>query len=130
MNEEMKKGKPLKEKKADEIKKSYRKTELIQVRMTPAEKLITSGKAKKAGLTLSEWFRQSAKNGHVNQRLSQSDLGHLKMLISLTNDLSLVAHLAQIKGIIFLEEQCKSLISAVAKIINKLFANVREGGMS
>jgi hypothetical protein len=107
-------------------KKAIKQSESLVVKMTATEKLIISEKARKAGLTQSEWFRQSAKNAEVIQRLLPSDISHLNVLAVLANNLNQLTRLAHIKGITSLAEQCSSLIDAISLVINKLFADDRK----
>jgi hypothetical protein len=106
--------------------KGIKRNNFLNVRMTATERLLIEGKAKKAGLTPSEWFRQAAKSAQVAPRLSAADVNHLNMLAGLANNLNQLTRLAHIKGIDYIARQCISLLDAITGIINKLFSDGRK----
>jgi hypothetical protein len=106
--------------------KGIKRNNFLNVRMTATERMLIESKAKKAGLTPSEWFRQAARSAQIIPRLSPADANYLNMLTGLANNLNQLTRLAHIKGINFIARQCISLLDAITVIINKLFSDGRK----
>jgi len=53
-------------------KKAIIRSVSLVVRITPTERLAIAGKARSAGMRISDWFRQSAKTAEIRPRLSKS----------------------------------------------------------
>jgi len=102
-------------------KKDIKRDYTLSVRMTKIERIRIDGKAKKAGLNPTEWFRQAAKSAQVVPRLSPSDIKHLGMLAGLANNLNQLTKLAHIKGLEYLVQPLQKLRTDISALVEKLF---------
>jgi hypothetical protein len=68
--------------------KLVKKSNNLVVRMTDTEGILISGKAREAGMKLSEWFRTAAKKAQVIARLSPADVAILRVRTGLANNLN------------------------------------------
>ena len=93
----------------------------LSVRMTKIERIKIEGKAKKAGLNPTEWFRQAAKSAQVTPRLSPADIKHLGMLAGLANNLNQLTKLAHMKGQEYLVKPLQKLRADISDLVDKLF---------
>jgi hypothetical protein len=64
-------------------KKTIRRSDLLMVRLTPNERTLIEGRAKKTGLKPSEWFRRAAKSAKVFPRFTTEESGWFWMLAGL-----------------------------------------------
>ncbi len=69
------------------------KRETIQFRCSVFEKKLLKIKAKKAGLSLSEYCRSSAFNHTLIERLSEEQLKHYAMLVEYGNNFKRIANM-------------------------------------
>jgi hypothetical protein len=74
MEEEIKQQDNSQKKQSGRPLKPVKKTNNLVVRMTEKERLLIAGKAREAGMKLSEWFRLAAKRARVVARLSPGDV--------------------------------------------------------
>jgi len=102
-------------------KKDMKRDHTLSVRMTKIERIRIDGKAKKAGLSPTEWFRQAAKAAQVTPRLSPADIKHLGMLAGLANNLNQLTKLAHIKGLEYLVQPLQKLRADIGDLVDKLF---------
>ena len=93
----------------------------LSVRLTKIERSRIEGKAKKAGLNPTEWFRQAAKTAQVTPRLSPADIKHLNMLAGLANNLNQLTKLAHIKGLEYLVQPLQKLRADISALVDQLF---------
>src|SRR5690606_38332245 len=63
-------------------KKAITRSVSLVVRLTPTERLAIEGRAKSAGMVVSEWFRKTARTAVIIPRLSKEEAGHLRTLRS------------------------------------------------
>ena len=115
------KDKPTLKHKGGRPKKDVKRDYTLSVRMTKIERIRIDGKAKKAGLNPTEWFRQAAKSAQVMPRLSPADIKHLGTLAGLANNLNQLTKLAHIKGIEYLAQPLQKLLAAIGLLVEKLF---------
>lgn len=102
-------------------KKDIKRDYTLSVRMTKMERLRIEGKAKKAGMKTTEWFRQAAKSAEVKPRLTPAEVKHLAMLAGLSNNLNQLTRLAHIKGITYILEALQKMLTDINKLVDKLF---------
>jgi hypothetical protein len=96
------------------------------IRFTPTEKMLIDGKARKAGLKTSEWIRSAARSARVVQRLTPEQLGHLKVLSGLANNLNQLTKLAHAAGLLSLAAQCRALLAEARKVLTQLRSDGRQ----
>ena len=121
MGKSILKDKPIVKHKGGRPKKEIKRDYTLSVRMTKIERIRIDGKAKKAGLNPTEWFRQAAKSAQVMPRLSPADIKHLGMLAGLANNLNQLTRLAHIKGIAYLVQPLQKLPADIGVLVEKLF---------
>ena len=102
-------------------KKDMKRDHTLSVRMTKIERIRIDGKAKKAGLSPTEWFRQAAKSAQVTPRLSPAEIKHLGMLAGLANNLNQLTRLAHIKGLEYLVRPLQKLRADISDLVDKIF---------
>ncbi|SEL30726.1 mobilisation protein (MobC) [Parapedobacter koreensis] len=88
--------------------------------MTPTERSIIEGKARQAGMRVSQWFRQAARSAVVNPRLSTEEMGMLRMLSGLANNLNQLTKLAHTAGLVSLMGTCRELLTQIGELISKI----------
>jgi hypothetical protein len=117
--------KPKKYKGGRPVKRIKRSND-IRVRLTNTELLLIKHKAKEARMTVSEWFRQAAKQAKVVARLSPEDLVYLRMLTGMANNLNQVTHLAHKEGLLSVLKRCRDILFEIDETLKKLNADDRE----
>lgn len=113
MEEEIKQQDNPKKKKGGRPLKPVKKNNNLVVRMTETERLLIAGKAREAGMKLSEWFRLAAKRARVVARLSPGDVAILRMLTGLANNLNQIARLAHREGLLSVQRKCREGLDAI-----------------
>ena len=103
----------LKRKLGGRPEKRIKKSSLLAVRMTDTERQLVAGKAKEAGLKLSEWFRLAAKKARVVARLSPGDVAILRMLTGMANNLNQIARLAHKEGLLSIQRKCREALDEI-----------------
>lgn len=73
------------------------KKQVIIFRCTNYEKKLLKVKAKRAGLTLSEFCRKSANEKVIKERLTDDQIDHYKMLIKYHNNFKAIGNLIKNK---------------------------------
>ena len=101
-------------------KKTIRRSDLLMVRLTPNERTLIEGRAKKAGLKPSEWFRRSAKSAKVFPRFNTEESGWFRMLAGLANNLNQLTHLAHVAGLFSLALKCQSMLKQIEELLTKI----------
>jgi hypothetical protein len=87
--------------------KLVKKSNNLVVRMTETERILIAGKAREAGMKLSEWFRIAAKKAQVIARLSPADVAILRVLTGLANNLNQIARMAHKEGLLTVQRKCR-----------------------
>ena len=101
-------------------KKTVSRSNILMVRLTPTEKFLIEGRAKKAGLKSSEWFRRAAKNAKVFPRFTTEESGWFRMLAGLANNLNQLTHLAHVKGLLSLALKCQTMLREIEELLLKI----------
>ncbi len=100
--------------------KSVKRDSGIRVRLSKTEHYIIAETAKKAGMKISDWFRQSAKRASVTGRFTPEDMKLLRVLSGLANNLNQIAKKANEQGLLIIQRNCRNLISEIDDLL-KLF---------
>lgn len=79
------------------LKMEVKKTKRIHFRVTNFEKLKIEKKAKKAGLTLSDYCRKTALDRKLDYRLSDEELEMFQMLVKYKSNFSRLSNLIREK---------------------------------
>jgi hypothetical protein len=82
----------------------------VKVRLTATEHFLITGKAKDAGMRLSDWIRAAARAAKVVARLKPEDLQIMRMLTGLANNLNQLTKLAHRDGILTIATKCGNLL--------------------
>jgi len=101
-------------------KKAITRSVSLVVRITPTERLAIAGKARNAGMRISDWFRQSAKTSVIRPRLSTEETGYLRTLSGMANNLNQLTKLAHKGGLLSLMGSLRSLFSDVEQLMERI----------
>ena len=101
-------------------KKTVSRSDFLMVRLTPTERILIEGRAKKAGLKPSEWFRSAAKSAKVFPRFTAEESGWFRMLAGLANNLNQLTHLAHVAGLISLALKCQAMLRQIEEVLTKI----------
>ncbi len=75
----------------------------VKVRLTATEHFLITGKAKDAGMRLSDWIRAAARAAKVVARLKPEDLQIMRMLTGLATNLNQLTKIANRDGILTID---------------------------
>lgn len=103
--------------------KTIKKNTVIAVRLSSTEYVLIKNRASQAGLKISSWLRSAAKNARVSARLSPEEMGYLRTLSGIGNNLNQLTKLAHQQGLISLTSNLRAVMDQVDKITQKLAAN-------
>ena len=117
---EKEKGTDGKKRQRGRPKKAITRSGSLVVRLTPTERLLIEGRARDAGMRISGWFRQAAKNAVVRPRLSKEEAGHLRVLSGMANNLNQLAKLAHKTGLVSLMADLRSLLATMGALLAKI----------
>jgi hypothetical protein len=92
----------------------------MTVCLTELEKGVIEVRAKKNGQTLSDYGRQMILNGAVTARLTPEQIGILKDVAGLKNNLNQIAVQANKNGINSVAIKATAAINAINEILNKV----------
>ncbi|QJD95722.1 MobC family plasmid mobilization relaxosome protein [Mucilaginibacter robiniae] len=106
--------------------KAIRRSVSMLIRFTPTEKMLIDSKAKKAGLKTSEWIRSAARSARIVQRLTPEQLGHLKRLSGMANNLNQLTRLAHISGLLSFTAECRVLFADIRGELTQLRSDGRQ----
>jgi hypothetical protein len=101
-------------------KKTISRSDILMVRLTPTERMLIEGRAKKAGLKPSEWFRRAAKSAKVFPRFTTEESGWFRVLAGLANNLNQLTHLAHVAGLFSLALKCQSMLRQIEELLTKI----------
>jgi len=101
-------------------KKAITRSVSLVVRITPTERLAIAGKARNAGMRISDWFRQSAKVAVIRPRLSKEETGYLRTLSGMANNLNQLTKLAHKGGLLSLMGSLRSLLNEVERLMERI----------
>ncbi|WP_086946716.1 plasmid mobilization relaxosome protein MobC [Sphingobacterium sp. JB170] len=110
----------IKKRKPGRPKKSITRSSSLVVRMTPIERLVIAGRAKDAGMRISEWFRQAAKAAVVRPRLSKEEAAYLRTLSGMANNLNQLTKLAHTSGLVSLMADLRSVLITVEELMERI----------
>ncbi|MDN5283929.1 MAG: hypothetical protein JWR38_203 [Mucilaginibacter sp.] len=125
MTELTEKDKILKKRLPGRPKKTVSRSDFLMVRLTPTERVLIEGRAKKAGLRSSEWFRRAAKSAKVFPRFTAEETGWFRMLAGLANNLNQLTHLAHVAGLFSLALKCQALLKQIEELLTKISGHDR-----
>lgn len=100
--------------------KKVRRESHLMIRLTTTERFLIESRAKKAGLTPSEWFRKSALKAKVTAKLTTDDLKLLRSLAGMANNLNQIARIANKEGLLVVQKKCRELIAAIDRKFKEL----------
>lgn len=101
-------------------KKAITRSVSLVVRITPTERLAIAGKARNAGMRISDWFRQSAKTSEIRPRLSKEETGYLRTLSGMANNLNQLTKLAHQGGLVSIMANLRSLLNEVERLMERM----------
>ena len=95
-------------------KKKYR----ITVKLNTQDYYMLKGKAKSAGVTMSEFVRKVLDKGNVMERLTIEQADFIRKLCGMANNLNQLAHRANAEGFHTIAPFHKIIISKIDEILN------------
>lgn len=101
-------------------KKAITRSGSLVVRMTPTERLVVAGKARNAGMRISDWFRRAAKVAVIKPRLSKEETGYLRTLSGMANNLNQLTKLAHTNGLVSLMADLRRVLTTVEVLMERI----------
>ena len=95
-------------------KKKYR----ITVKLTTKDYYTLKGKAKSAGITMSEFVRKVLAKGYIIERLNIEQADFIRKLCGMANNLNQLTHRANVEGFHTIAPFHKIIISRIDEILN------------
>ena len=95
-------------------KKKYR----ITVKLNTQDYYTLKGKAKNAGISMSEFVRKVLEEGNVIERLTVEQAGFIRKLCGMANNLNQLAHRANAEGFHVVAPFHKNIIIKIDEILN------------
>ncbi len=109
-----------KKRKRGRPKKAITRSISLVVRLTPTERLAIEGRAKSAGMVVSEWFRKTARTAVIIPRLSKEDASHLRTLSGMANNLNQLTKLAHTDGLVSILTDMRRLLGEVERLMERI----------
>jgi hypothetical protein len=106
-------------------KKAVSRSDLLMIRLTPTERMLIEGRAKKAGIKPSEWFRRAAKSARVFPRFTAEESSWFRALAGLANNLNQLTHLAHLAGLFSMALKCQSMLKQIDELLTKISSHDR-----
>ena len=97
-------------------KKKYR----ITVKLNTQDYYTLKGKAKSAGVTMSEFVRKVLDKGNVIERLTVEQADFIRKLCGMANNLNQLAHRANAEGFCNVEPLHRQLIENIDNVLNMI----------
>ena len=97
-------------------KKGYK----VSLKMATEEYYSLKSKTRLAGISLSEYVRQTIKKSEVKQRLSPEHLGYVRQLSGMANNINQIAKKANATGYFEVVGLCKNTIINLDNIVKKI----------
>lgn len=116
---------PGKKPKGGRPKKAVSRNAVMVVRLTPAEKLQIESRAKAAGIKPAAWFRNAAKSAVIKPRFTPEEMGYLRSLAGLANNLNQLVKLAYRNGLLSVGLSLKMVMTSINSLLDKLKAGDR-----
>ena len=101
-------------------KKAITRSVSLVVRLTPTERLAIEGRAKSAGMVISEWFRKTARTAIVIPRLSKEEASYLRTLSGMANNLNQLTKLAHTDGLVSILTDLRRLLGEVERLMERI----------
>ena len=101
-------------------KKAITRSISLVVRLTPTERLAIEGRAKSAGMVVSEWFRKTARTAVIIPRLSREEAGYLRTLSGMANNLNQLTKLAHTDGFVSILTDLRRLLGEVERLMERI----------
>lgn len=98
------------------------RTVMRTLRLRPGESAIIAGRAKAAGLSVSEFLRRAALGQRVRARRDQANRDLIYHLSKIGTNLNQLAHVANVARQVVAHDQLEELISALREVIDRLEA--------
>ena len=114
------KGTDLKKRTRGRPKKAITRSVSLVVRLTPTERLAFSGRARNAGMRISDWFRQSAKTSVIKPILSKEEASHLRTLSGMANNLNQLTKLAHTGGFVTIMADLRRVLGEVERLMERM----------
>ncbi len=109
-----------KKRSAGRPKKVIKRDRILMVRLTLNELMIFRVRAREAGISISEWLRQAAREGKVTPRLSPQEMQWFRDLSGIANNLNQLTRLAHTKGLISFSSDIRNIAEQTSLIMEKL----------
>lgn len=109
-----------KKRKRGRPKKAITRSGSLVVRLTPTERLAIAGKARNAGMRISDWFRRAAKVAVIRPNLSKEETAYLRTLSGMANNLNQLTRLAHTSGLVSLMADLRRLLAVVEKLMERI----------
>ncbi|RKR82809.1 mobilization protein MobC [Mucilaginibacter gracilis] len=94
-------------------KLTIKREAFVRVRLTATEHFVIAGRAKDAGMRISDWFRSAAKAARVVARLNPEDMQIMRMLTGMANNLNQLTKLAHKDGLLSVARKCDGLMTEI-----------------
>jgi hypothetical protein len=97
-------------------KKGYK----VSLKMATEEYYSLKSKARMAGITLSEYTRLAIRKSEIIQRLSPEQMGYIRQLSGMANNINQIARRANAAGYTDVHRDCQTKIAAMDNLINRI----------
>ncbi|WP_299760930.1 plasmid mobilization relaxosome protein MobC [uncultured Pontibacter sp.] len=114
-------------KKGGRPNKRVKRSHTLVVRVTDTERLLITGKAREAGLSVSAWFRAAAKKAVVVARFRPEEAALLRMLSGLSNNLNQLTRLAHREGLLSVQGKCRQALDEINHTLQQIGKDDRKG---
>ena len=92
----------------------------VSLKMGIVDYYLLKAKARLAGLTLSEYVRQAIEKSEVKQRLSSEQLGYIRQLSGMANNINQIARKVNAAGYTEFYRECRDMIDWLDKIVKQM----------
>ncbi|MDO3645296.1 plasmid mobilization relaxosome protein MobC [Mucilaginibacter sp. L3T2-6] len=103
-------------------KASIKRESHAKIRLTATERILYNGRAKDAGMSLSDFVRDAIKSARVIARLSVEDMKLMRMMTGLANNLNQLTKLAHRDGLLSVARKCSEVLNDIDQAL-KYFNN-------
>lgn len=109
-------------KKGGRPKKTFgqKKTYRINIKLITEDYYSLLDKVKKSGVNLSDFVRDCLKKGYVRERLSVEQVGYIRQLSGIANNLNQLARRANRENYSSVDSECRLLSEQIDKVLNDL----------
>lgn len=106
--------------------KIVKRSRVCMIRLTALEEFAIAGKARNAGVTISDFFRRSAQKAKVVARLTLEEIALYRIITGMANNLNQLTHLAHKDGLLSVQRNCRNLLEELDIALNELKSRDRE----